>query len=122
MLEQAEQKWETDKIIAPVRGTILDRNDKVLAEEGTAYTVTLNPKMIDSLHASDDIARGLADILKESDITKATLENKIREIATRKKPMAVISLSMSRFATKVGKLIRKKRIRFEISSRPCKRD
>lgn len=86
LLEQAEQKWETDKIIAPVRGTILDRNDKVLAEEGTAYTVTLNPKMIDSLHASDDIARGLADILKESDITKATLENKIREIATRKKP------------------------------------
>jgi penicillin-binding protein 2B len=86
LLEQAEQKWETDKIIAPVRGTILDRNDKVLAEEGTAYTVTLNPKMIDSLHASDDIARGLADILKESDITKATLENKIRELATRKKP------------------------------------
>lgn len=86
LLAQAEEKWETDRIIAPVRGTILDRNDKVLAEEGTAYTVTLNPKMIDSLHASDDIARGLADILKESDITKATLENKIRELATRKKP------------------------------------
>lgn len=86
LLAQAEEKWETDRIIAPVRGTILDRNDKVLAEEGTAYTVTLNPKMIDSLHASDDIARGLADILKESDTTKATLENKIRELATRKKP------------------------------------
>ncbi|MBA2938085.1 PASTA domain-containing protein [Paenibacillus sp. CGMCC 1.16610] len=86
LLEQAEEKWETDKIIAPVRGTILDRNNKVLAEEGTAYTVTLNPKMIDSLHAADDIARGLADILKESDVTKATLENKIRELATRKKP------------------------------------
>ncbi|BFT73326.1 penicillin-binding transpeptidase domain-containing protein [Paenibacillus sp. P36] len=86
LLEQAEEKWETDKIIAPVRGTILDRNNKVLAEEGTAYTVTLNPKMIDSLRAADDIARGLADILKESDVTKATLENKIRELATRKKP------------------------------------
>ncbi|MEC0265629.1 penicillin-binding transpeptidase domain-containing protein [Paenibacillus anseongense] len=86
LLEQAEEKWETDKIIAPVRGTILDRNNKVLAEEGTAYTVTLNPKMIDGLHAADDIARGLADILKESDVTKATLENKIRELATRKKP------------------------------------
>ncbi|MCY9658373.1 penicillin-binding transpeptidase domain-containing protein [Paenibacillus chondroitinus] len=86
LLEQAEEKWETDKIIAPVRGAILDRNNKVLAEEGTAYTVTLNPKMIDSLHAADDIARGLADILKESDVSKATLENKIRELATRKKP------------------------------------
>ncbi|MZQ81840.1 PASTA domain-containing protein [Paenibacillus sp. 5J-6] len=86
LLAQAEEKWETDRIIAPVRGTILDRNDKVLAEEGTAYTVTLNPKMIDSLRASDDISRGLADILKESDPTKATLENKIRELATRKKP------------------------------------
>lgn len=86
LLAQAEEKWETDRIIAPVRGTILDRNNKVLAEEGTAYTVTLNPKMIDGLQASDDIARGLADILKESDTTKATLENKIRELATRKKP------------------------------------
>lgn len=86
LLEQAEQKWETDRVIAPVRGTIMDRNDKVLAVEGTAYTVTLNPKMIDGLHVADDVARGLADILKESDATKPALETKIRELATRKKP------------------------------------
>ncbi|MDD9270026.1 penicillin-binding transpeptidase domain-containing protein [Paenibacillus sp. GCM10023248] len=86
LLEKAEQKWETDRIIAPVRGTIMDRNDKVLAVEGTAYTVTLNPKMIDGLQVADDISRGLADILKESDATKPALETKIRELATRKKP------------------------------------
>ncbi|MBP1961396.1 penicillin-binding transpeptidase domain-containing protein [Paenibacillus aceris] len=86
LLEQAEKKWETDRVIAPVRGTIMDRNDKVLAVEGTAYTVTLNPKMIDGLRVADDVARGLADILKESDATKPALETKIRELATRKKP------------------------------------
>ena len=30
--------------IDAVRGSILDRKDRVLAVEGTAYTVALNPK------------------------------------------------------------------------------
>lgn len=86
LLEKAEKKWETDRVINPVRGSILDRNNKVLAVEATSYTIALNPKMIDGYHIAEDITQGLAEILKESDETKPTLVNKIRERATKMKP------------------------------------
>ncbi|MFD0692753.1 penicillin-binding transpeptidase domain-containing protein [Paenibacillus sp. GCM10027628] len=88
LLNKAEKVWETDKVIAPVRGTILDRNDKVMAVDATSYTVTLNPKIIDGYrdyHLSEDIAQGLADILKDSDESKPALVNKIRDRATKRK-------------------------------------
>ncbi|MDR6551373.1 penicillin-binding transpeptidase domain-containing protein [Paenibacillus qinlingensis] len=84
LLEKAEKRWETDKVLAPVRGSILDRNDKVLAVEATAYTIALNPKVIDALHITEDVTQGLADILKESEAKRAELVNKIRERATKK--------------------------------------
>ncbi|MDQ0900150.1 MULTISPECIES: penicillin-binding transpeptidase domain-containing protein [unclassified Paenibacillus] len=86
LLEKAEKKWETDRVINPVRGSILDRNNKVLAVEATSYTIALNPKMIDGYHIAEDVTQGLAEILKESDETKPTLVNKIRERATKMKP------------------------------------
>ncbi len=67
LLEKAEKRWETDKVINPVRGSILDRNNKVLAVEATAYTIALNPKVIDAMHIAEDVTQGLAEILKESD-------------------------------------------------------
>lgn len=84
LLERAEKRWETDKVLAPVRGSILDRNDKVLAEEGTAYTIALNPTRINELQIAEDITQGLADILKESEALRPELVNKIRERATKK--------------------------------------
>ncbi|MGO4275040.1 peptidoglycan glycosyltransferase, partial [Paenibacillus sp. TAF58] len=86
LLENAEKRWETDKTINPVRGSILDRNNKVLAVEATSYTIALNPKMIDSYKIAEDVTQGLAEILKESDVTKPTLVNKIRDRATKMKP------------------------------------
>lgn len=83
--EQVKQVWETDKILDPERGFILDRNDKVLAGDATAYNVSLNPQFIDANHIVDDVVKGLADILKESDGSRAELEAKIRERATKKK-------------------------------------
>ncbi|MBD0379173.1 penicillin-binding transpeptidase domain-containing protein [Paenibacillus sedimenti] len=85
LLDKAEKVWETDKVLAPVRGSILDRNDKVMAVDATSYTVTLNPKMIDGYHISEDVAQGLAEILKDSDEAKPALVNKIRERATKRK-------------------------------------
>ncbi|TXK72093.1 penicillin-binding protein 2 [Paenibacillus sp. N3.4] len=84
LLKSAEKKWETDKVIMPVRGSILDRNDKALAIESTAYTVTLNPKMLNNNHITEEAIQGLAEILKESNETKSALVNKIRERATKK--------------------------------------
>ncbi|GGI43337.1 penicillin-binding protein 2B [Paenibacillus marchantiophytorum] len=86
LLEGAEKRWETDRVIAPVRGTIMDRNDKALAVEATAYTIALNPKIIDGFHIAEEIVQGLAGILKESDETKPALVNKIRDRATKMKP------------------------------------
>lgn len=86
LLERAEKKWETDRVINPVRGSILDRNNKVLAVEATSYTIALNPKMIDSFHIAEDVTQGLAEILKESDVTKPALVNRIRGRATKMKP------------------------------------
>ncbi|SDM90428.1 penicillin-binding protein 2B [Paenibacillus sp. yr247] len=86
LLEKAEKRWETDKVITPVRGTILDRNNKVLAVEAASYTIALNPKMIDGYHIAEDIVQGLAEILKESNETKPALVNKIRDRATKMKP------------------------------------
>ncbi|WNR46436.1 penicillin-binding transpeptidase domain-containing protein [Paenibacillus roseipurpureus] len=84
LLEKAEKRWETDKVLMPVRGSILDRNDKVLAVEATAYTIALNPKVIDTYHIAEDVTQGLADILKESEASRAELVNKIRDRATKK--------------------------------------
>lgn len=85
LLEKAEKKWETDKVLTPVRGSILDRNNKVLAVEATSYTIALNPKMIDGYHIVEDIVQGLAEILKESNESKPALVNKIRDLATKMK-------------------------------------
>lgn len=84
LLEKAEKRWETDKVLAPVRGSILDRNDKVLAVEATAYTIALNPKVIDALHIAEDVTQGLADILKESEASRAELVDKIRKLSTKR--------------------------------------
>lgn len=85
LLGQAEQNWETDKVLAPVRGSILDRNDKVLALDAAAYTVAVNPQIIDAKRIVDDVAKGLTDILKSSDDNAAELEAKIRDRATKRK-------------------------------------
>src|SRR5690348_13613025 len=86
LLGEAEKRWETDKVLAPVRGSIVDRNDKAMAIDATAYTVSLNPTIINRYQMSEEIAQGLADILKDSEETKAALVAKIRDRATKKKP------------------------------------
>ncbi|UJF35133.1 penicillin-binding transpeptidase domain-containing protein [Paenibacillus hexagrammi] len=85
LTSKAKELWEEDKVLAPVRGSILDRNDKVLAVDATAYTVSLNPEIINSYHDLEDITQGLADILKDSDETRDELEAKIREKGTKKR-------------------------------------
>ncbi|RTE07685.1 penicillin-binding transpeptidase domain-containing protein [Paenibacillus whitsoniae] len=84
LLEKAEKRWETDKIITPVRGSIVDRNDKPLAIESTAYTIALDPEMLNNYQIVEDVSQGLADILKDSEAVRAELVNKIRDRATRK--------------------------------------
>lgn len=89
LLTRAEKNWkESEKTIPAERGTISDRNGKILAEDGIAYIVSLNPEVIKAKGLDKDISRGLSGILAAGDdpAAVAKLEAKIYEMATRKKP------------------------------------
>ena len=90
LLAKAQAKWEAEDVLKPVRGLIVDRNDKVLAEDAPAYTVALNPKIIQSKGLQTSVTKGLAAILKTSDdpAAIAELEDKIRKIVTKEYPTA----------------------------------
>jgi penicillin-binding protein 2B len=85
LLGDAEKAWVTDKVLAPERGSIVDRNNKVLALDAAAYTVSLNPKLIDSHKIVEDVVQGLTAILIAPDGDKSALADKIRAMATKKK-------------------------------------
>lgn len=61
--EHAEQQWSTKKILSASRGTITDRNGNVLAVDAPAYTVAINPKLIQQLGIQDDVVNGLHEML-----------------------------------------------------------
>ena len=65
-----------------------------------------------NIHISEDVAQGLTDILKESEASRAELVNKIRELATKKKQDGATLRPMWKFGMKVGRLIRRKQIRY----------
>lgn len=81
----AASYWERESELDPVRGSIVDRNDKVLTEDVPAYTVSLNPQIVNDQGIVDDVVEGLADILKTEDTNEAELEKKIRDAANKKR-------------------------------------
>lgn len=95
--EKAGDVWSKSEVLAAKRGEIVDRNGRTLAEEAVAYTVSVNPELINAKKTSSksknseqldwDITRGLAAILTmSSDPAKiAELEKKIYDSVTKKK-------------------------------------
>lgn len=81
----AAQVWERQSVLEPVRGSIVDRNDKVLTEDVPAYTLSLNPQIIADQGILEDVVKGLTAILKAPDDNGAELERKIRDLATKKR-------------------------------------
>lgn len=86
LMSRAERNWEEAKVLPAERGIITDRNGKVLAEDGTAYIVTLSPRVLQAKDLARDAAKGLAQILAPSGdpAEVAKLEGKIYGMATRK--------------------------------------
>ncbi|OXM86053.1 peptidoglycan D,D-transpeptidase FtsI family protein [Paenibacillus rigui] len=74
LLAKAQEKWEAEEVLRPVRGAIVDRNDKVLAEDAPAYTIALSPTLIKKYHLENAVSKGLAAILKTSDNSTAIAE------------------------------------------------
>jgi len=93
--EKAELMWETNKVLPPARGMILDRNLKVLAEDAPAYTVAVKPRVIHSQRLEIPVSEGLARILARTDDPAAIgrLKDKIMNQLNRKRQDGVSLLS-----------------------------
>src|SRR5690554_2490791 len=63
LLNKAEDSWSKQRVLQPVRGSILDRNDKILAQDGESYTVAVNPLLIDKYNQQSEVVGMLAPLL-----------------------------------------------------------
>lgn len=77
LLKKAQDMWERDKTIQPVRGSIVDRNKQVLAEDGPSYTIIVNPKIIAALENGTEIVKELSAILGKP-------ESELLDLVTKK--------------------------------------
>ncbi|WP_281888132.1 penicillin-binding transpeptidase domain-containing protein [Paenibacillus sp. YYML68] len=87
LLSQAKEKWAHDKEIPAVRGSIVDRSGRVLAEDAPSYTVALEPRTIMEKGLELDVIKGLAAILSKPDDAGSliAMEERIRTRLNRKR-------------------------------------
>lgn len=84
---EAEIRWKQSEVLRAQRGTIYDRNGKVLAEDSAAYTIAVDPHIINERGIESIVAKGLAELLGTSDdpSEKLKLEQKMMDLVTRKR-------------------------------------
>ena len=68
----AAEQQTRDSVITAKRGSIYDRNMKVLAQSASAERVTINPNQIDKLKNGEKVVEALVSVLgiKEEDVRK----------------------------------------------------
>ncbi|RCX22821.1 penicillin-binding protein 2B [Fontibacillus phaseoli] len=74
----AEELWSKKKILPATRGMITDRNGDVLAVDAPAYTVAINPKLINELDLKNEVVDGLNKLLGKD-------KGELEELVTAKK-------------------------------------
>lgn len=67
LVSEARGIWEASKTLLPERGKIYDRNGQVLAQDGAAYTVAVNPELIHAQGTEQEVINLLAPILNMND-------------------------------------------------------
>lgn len=77
LLKKAQVMWERNKILQPVRGSIVDRYNQVLAEDGASYTVIVNPTAIEKLKNAQTVVKVLSEILNKP-------ENELMDMVTKR--------------------------------------
>jgi penicillin-binding protein 2B len=82
LLDKAEQSWEASEVLQPNRGTILDRNGNILAEDAPSFTVAVNPKLIHQYDLANPVVDGLAPLLE---MDQGQAYNKLYGLVTKKK-------------------------------------
>ncbi|MDP4096941.1 penicillin-binding transpeptidase domain-containing protein [Paenibacillus sp. P96] len=65
--EQVTGLIQKSQVLPAARGTILDRNGNVLAEDAPAYTVVVNPKIIQEYKLEDVVVSRLHELLGKSE-------------------------------------------------------
>ncbi|KOP64170.1 stage V sporulation protein D [Bacillus sp. FJAT-18019] len=75
--EEALSRWSRKQDLPASRGTIMDRDGDILAMDAPAFTVILNPAVIQANGMGDDIVKGLHEILGKD-------ESKLREMVEAK--------------------------------------
>jgi penicillin-binding protein 2B len=75
--EQAKKTWSAFEKIPAVRGTVTDRDGKILAMDVAGYTIAVSPKVIDELGLADQIVSKFHTML-------AKPESELRDIVTKK--------------------------------------
>jgi len=80
--ERAKERWSASEQLTAKRGTIKDREGNVLAMDSVAYTVAVNPKVIDELDIVDDVVKGLNLILGKPESELLTLATAKRDDGT----------------------------------------
>ncbi|GIQ64131.1 stage V sporulation protein D [Paenibacillus cisolokensis] len=76
--EKARETWAAYDHLEHKRGTITDRQGRVLAMDALAYTVAVNPQVINKLGIADEVVARLHDILGKS-------EKELRDLVTAKR-------------------------------------
>ena len=84
--EEAEQQQMRDSMVSPKRGTIYDRNQKVLAQSASAEMVCIVPVEIESDSDAKEIAQKLHEILgvDYDSVYEKTKKNTYYEIIKKK--------------------------------------
>lgn len=75
--EQALALWDRKKPIPASRGTIMDRDGDILAMDAPAYTVVVNPRLIQANGLAEDVVKGLHKVLGKP-------ENELAELVSAK--------------------------------------
>jgi penicillin-binding protein 2B len=79
LVKLAQNVWEKDEVLRATRGSIVDRQSRVLAEDGPSYTVVLDPKFIDSKSKKQDVVKGLAPLLNKPEYELDAMASKRKE-------------------------------------------
>ncbi len=81
LLQKAERSWKESEVLLPKRGSILDRNDQILAHDADAYTVAVNPLLIHEQKTANEVVEVLAPLLN---MNGADGRLKLMSIVTKK--------------------------------------
>lgn len=82
LVEKAERVWSTNNVLPSTRGAIYDRGGSVLAWNAPAYTVAVNPQLINQRGNAAEVVAGLAPLLGMESTQQYT---KLQQMVTRKR-------------------------------------